>query len=53
MSVLSSHWLECDMEGSIMTLVFLSSPTEYPAYDFILLRICSAGHKGSASVIRS
>ena len=40
MSVLSSHWLECDVEGTMMTLVFLSSPTEYPACDFVVYLQC-------------
>lgn len=50
MSVLSSHWLECEVEGTMMTLLFLSSPTEYPACDFVL-RICSAGHTAGRGVI--
>ena len=49
MSVLSSHWLECDVEGTMMTLVFLSSPLNI--LPVTLLCICSAGHTAGRGVI--
>lgn len=49
MSVMSSHWLEYDIEASIMILISLSSPTEYPACGFSLLHVCNPGHKRNAS----
>lgn len=49
MFVMSFYWLEYDIEGSIMIVIFLLLLIEYFVCGFLLLYVCNIGYKRNVS----